>query len=89
MVGLGETKEEVMFTMSEVVDLGVKIFTIGQYLQPTREHLSVDRYVSDDEFEEYKAVGLDLGFDVVESGSLVRSSYHADEQARLSGVFSQ
>jgi len=89
MVGLGETKEEVVFTMSEVVDLGVKIFTIGQYLQPTREHLSVDRYVSDDEFEEYKAVGLDLGFDVVESGSLVRSSYHADEQARLSGVFSQ
>jgi lipoic acid synthetase len=87
MVGLGETKQEVVSTMKEVVDIGVKIFTIGQYLQPTKDHLQVDRYVIDKEFEEYKELGLGMGFDVVESGALVRSSYHADEQARLSGVF--
>ena len=86
MVGLGESKSEVIDTMKEVVDLGVEIFTIGQYLQPTRNHLSVDRYVEDEEFEEYKQLGLDMGFRVVESGALVRSSYHADEQARLAKV---
>ena len=83
MVGLGELKDEVIETMKEVVDLGVEIFTIGQYLQPTIKHLPVDRYVADHEFEDYKQIGLKLGFRVVESGSLVRSSYHADEQARL------
>ena len=83
MVGLGEVKDEVIGTMKEVVDLGVEIFTIGQYLQPTIKHLPVDRYVADHEFEDYKQIGLKLGFRVVESGSLVRSSYHADEQARL------
>lgn len=83
MVGLGETKDEVIQTMREVADLGVKIFTIGQYLQPTRNHLPVVRYVEDDEFLDYKQIGLNFGFRVVESGSLVRSSYHADEQARL------
>lgn len=86
MVGLGESKSEVIDTMKEVVDLGVEIFTIGQYLQPTRNHLSVDRYVEDEEFEDYKQLGLDMGFRVVESGALVRSSYHADEQARLAKV---
>jgi len=83
MVGLGEVKDEVIETMKEVVDLGVEIFTIGQYLQPTIKHLSVDRYVASHEFEDYKQIGLKLGFRVVESGPLVRSSYHADEQARL------
>ncbi len=83
IVGLGEVKDEVIETMKEVVDLGVEIFTIGQYLQPTIKHLPVDRYVADHEFEDYKQIGLKLGFRVVESGSLVRSSYHADEQARL------
>ena len=83
MVGLGEVKDEVIGTMKEVVDLGVEIFTIGQYLQPTIKHLPVDRYVADHEFEDYKQIGLKLGFRVVESGPLVRSSYHADEQARL------
>ncbi len=86
MVGLGETKQEVVSTMKEVVDIGVKIFTIGQYLQPTRNHLPVDRYVEDEEFEDYKQLGLDMGFRVIESGALVRSSYHADEQARLAKV---
>ena len=83
MVGLGESKDDVIDVMSEIVDLGVEIFTIGQYLQPTKDHLSVERYVDDKEFQYYKQRGLELGFKVVESGSLVRSSYHADEQARL------
>ena len=82
MVGLGETKDEVIKTMEQVAALGVSIFTIGQYLQPTSKHLPVDRYVTDDEFLNYKSIGYELGFSVIESGSLVRSSYHADEQAR-------
>ena len=83
MVGLGESKDEVIETMKEIVDLGVDIFTIGQYLQPTKNHLEVKRYVEDEEFFYYKEKGLELGFQVVESGPLVRSSYHADEQAKL------
>ena len=83
MVGLGETQNEVIETMQEVVEAGVEIFTIGQYLQPTKKHLPVARYVENPEFLKYKEEGLRLGFKVVESGPLVRSSYHADEQARL------
>ena len=83
MVGLGESKDDVIDVMSEIVDLGVEIFTIGQYLQPTKDHLSVERYVEDEEFHYYKQRGLELGFKVVECGALVRSYYHADEQARL------
>ena len=83
MVGLGENFDEVVNTMKEIRKFGVSIFTIGQYLQPTKENLPVQRYVSNDEFETYKRIGLYLGFDIVESGPLVRSSYHADEQARL------
>ncbi len=86
MIGLGETQNEIFQTMREVVDLGVEIFTIGQYLQPTKNHLPVDRYVENEEFLKYKEVGLEMGFKVVESGPLVRSSYHADEQARLAKV---
>lgn len=82
MVGLGETPDEVVKTMEQIAGIGVKIFTIGQYLQPTNGHLAVERYVSNDEFSTYKKTGLELGFEVVESGALVRSSYHADEQAR-------
>ena len=83
MVGLGETTEEVLLTMHQVAKLGVKIFTIGQYLQPTKFNLPVDRFVEDSEFELYKKEGKKMGFDIVESGLLVRSSYHADEQALL------
>tara|TARA_X000001036_G_scaffold269626_1_gene250335 strand:+ start:2237 stop:3118 length:882 start_codon:yes stop_codon:yes gene_type:complete len=82
MVGLGETDVEVIQTMEEIADLGVEIFNIGQYLQPTKKHLEVQRFVHPDTFEDYKQKGLELGFKVVESGPLVRSSYHADEQAR-------
>ncbi len=81
MVGLGESKGEVLATMRQVADLGIHIFTIGQYLQPSKDHLMVNRYVDLEEFDEYKRAGLELGFRYVESGPLVRSSYHADEQA--------
>jgi lipoic acid synthetase len=83
MVGLGESDEEVIATMKQVSDLGVKIFTIGQYLQPTKNNLPVERYVDEDTFEFFKDEGIKMGFDVVESGPLVRSSYHAEEQAQI------
>ena len=83
MVGLGETDSEVYETMDEMVDLGISIFNIGQYLQPTKKHIKVNRYVTPDQFNRYKEYGLDIGFKVVESGPLVRSSYMADKQAKL------
>ena len=83
MVGLGETSDEVIRTMEEVYDVGVSIFTIGQYLQPSKDHLKVMSYITKDKFNQYKNIGLEIGFDIVESGPLVRSSYHADEQARV------
>ena len=79
MVGLGEQFDEVVDTMRQVSDLGVKLFTIGQYLQPSQAHLPVDRYVEDQEFDDYKSIGIEMGFEHIKSGSLVRSSYHADE----------
>ena len=79
MVGIGETKEEVFEVMRDVRNSDVDIMTIGQYLQPTKDHLPVDRFVTPDEFAEYKNYGiLELGFRHVESGPLVRSSYHAE-----------
>ena len=83
MVGLGETDQEVFKTMDQISEIGIKIFNIGQYLQPTKKHLPIDRFVHPNQFKEYKEYGLSLGFKVVESGPLVRSSYHADEQADL------
>ena len=80
MVGLGETDDEVLEAMQEAADLGITIFNIGQYLQPTMNHLTVKRFVHPDIFKMYREKGLKLGFRVVESGPLVRSSYHADEQ---------
>ena len=71
MVGLGETAEEVLQTMKEVREIGVEIFTVGQYLQPSKKHLSVERYVSDSEFIYYKNLGIDLGFKVVKSGFFI------------------
>jgi len=82
MVGLGETDAEVLETMYKIADCGIKIFNVGQYLQPTLNHLPVDRFVHPDIFDMYMEKGLEMGFSVVESGPLVRSSYHADEQAR-------
>jgi lipoic acid synthetase len=79
MVGLGETPEEVFETMDDLVEAGVKVLTIGQYLQPSPKHLEVEEYVTPEQFEIYKKEGLKKGFKYVESGPLVRSSYHAEK----------
>jgi lipoic acid synthetase len=78
MLGLGETREEVLRTLTDLRDNGVDVVTIGQYLQPTKKHLPVQRFVHPDEFAEYREVGYGLGLDYVESGPLVRSSYHSE-----------
>jgi lipoic acid synthetase len=78
MLGLGETKEEVVQTMRDLKDSQVDVITIGQYLQPTPKHLPVERFVHPSEFAELREIGYQLGFDYVESGPLVRSSYHSD-----------
>jgi lipoic acid synthetase len=80
MLGLGESREEVLDAMQEIQGRGAGILTLGQYLQPTREHLPVVRFVHPDEFADYKRAGERMGFRHVESGPLVRSSYHAFEQ---------
>lgn len=82
MVGLGETFEEVVEVMRDLVNCGVDILTIGQYLQPSKSHLAVERFYTPREFEEFKRIGLEMGFKWVESGPLVRSSYKADQQVR-------
>jgi len=78
MLGLGEKKEEVIQTMTDLYNNGCDVITIGQYLQPTKKHLAVQRFVHPDEFAEYKEIGYKLGLDYVESGPLVRSSYHSE-----------
>lgn len=81
MVGLGETKEEIFECMHDLREIDVNILTIGQYLQPTKQHLEVFRFVHPDEFSEYHSKGKELGFEFVESAPLVRSSYHAEKHA--------
>lgn len=78
MLGLGETPAEIMDVMAELIKVNVDVLTLGQYLQPTKNHLPVDRFVHPDEFKHYEVEGLKMGFDIVESGPLVRSSYHAE-----------
>lgn len=78
MLGLGETKEEVIQTLKDLQGAGCDVVTIGQYLQPTKKHLPVHRFVHPDEFKEYREIGYELGLDYVESGPLVRSSYHSE-----------
>jgi lipoic acid synthetase len=80
MLGLGETRDEVISAMGEIAAQGTHILTLGQYLQPTPEHLPVQRFLHPDEFAEFKRLGEELGIKHVESGPLVRSSYHAFEQ---------
>jgi lipoic acid synthetase len=82
MVGIGEKTEEVLELMQDLANHGCDILTIGQYLQPTKAHLPVDRYVTLDEFKMYREEGMKMGFKAVESAPLVRSSYHADKHAR-------
>jgi len=79
MLGLREQKEEVVQTMRDLADVGVDVITLGQYLQPTKKHLGVVRFVHPDEFAEYREIGYQLGLDYVESGPLVRSSYHSEK----------
>lgn len=83
MVGLGETKEEIFKAMDDMVDHGLHILTIGQYLQPTKMHLEVDDFISPEVFEMYKEEGLKRGLKYVESGPLVRSSYHAERHVNV------
>jgi lipoyl synthase len=78
MLGLGESMDEVIQTMRDLRDSHVDVITLGQYLQPTKKHLPVIRFVHPDEFSELTAIGYEMGFDYVESGPLVRSSYHSD-----------
>ena len=79
MLGLGETREEVLEAMAELKEAGVQILTLGQYLQPTKVHLPVVEYITPLQFMEYKEIGLEMGFRYVESGPLVRSSYRAEK----------
>ncbi|MBU1704180.1 MAG: lipoyl synthase, partial [Nanoarchaeota archaeon] len=79
MIGLGETKEEIQKTLRELKLAKVDIITIGQYLQPREDLADVDRYYTPEEFAEFKSYAYDLGFKHVESGPLVRSSYHAED----------
>lgn len=83
MVGIGERTEEVIEIMKDLREHGCDIMTIGQYLQPTKDHLPVDRFVTPEEFSMYHEKGMKMGFMVVESGPLVRSSYHADKHADI------
>ncbi len=80
MLGLGETKEEVIQVMTDMRAHNIDMITLGQYLQPSREHLALERYVHPDEFDEFAKIAKELGFVRVASGPMVRSSYHADEQ---------
>ena len=79
MLGLGETKEEVVEAMRDMRAVGVSFLTLGQYLQPTLKHLAVERFVAPEEFEDFKRTGEEMGFLYVASGPLVRSSYRAAE----------
>ncbi|HEC82200.1 MAG TPA: lipoyl synthase [Thermoplasmatales archaeon] len=79
MVGLGETKKQVIKTLQDLRENDVDVLTIGQYLQPTREHAEVKRYYTPKEFDEFKTIAMGMGFKHVESAPLVRSSYHAEQ----------
>ena len=79
MVGLGETEEEVFETMDDARKRGVEVFTIGQYLQPTKKHLKVHSFITPDAFKKFRKAGLEMGFRHLESSPLVRSSYHAEK----------
>lgn len=82
MCGMGETEEEVIQTLRDLRGVGVEIVTLGQYMQPTPRHLAVAEYVHPDQFAKYKEIGLDMGFEYIESGPLVRSSYHAEQHLK-------
>jgi lipoyl synthase len=86
ILGMGETIEEVLVTMRDLRDVDVDILTLGQYLRPSADHIPIDRYVTPAEFAQLREAGMAMGFRHVESGPLVRSSYHAWEQVQAAGV---
>ena len=86
MVGLGETDEEILHTMQDMRAHGIDMLTIGQYLAPSTSHLPVKRYVHPDTFQMFEAQAKAMGFSHAAVGALVRSSYHADQQAQAAGV---
>ena len=79
MLGLGETEHEIIETMHDLREVGVSVLTMGQYLQPTTKHLEVVEFIEPQQFQKLKEIGLEMGFRFVESGPLVRSSYHAEK----------
>lgn len=89
MLGIGERDKEIEQVIADIYEAGVRILTIGQYLQPSAKHQAIDRWVTPEEFDHWKQFSLDLGYEVVESGPLVRSSYHAEEQSAHFGLRSQ
>jgi lipoic acid synthetase len=86
ILGMGETNEEIVAVMKDLRAVDVDILTLGQYLRPSDGHIALDRYVTPDEFRRLYEIGMELGFRHVESGPLVRSSYHAWEQVQAAGV---
>jgi lipoic acid synthetase len=86
ILGMGETNDEVVQVMKDLRAVDVDILTLGQYLRPSDAHIKLDRYVTPEEFRQFRDVGMELGFRHVESGPLVRSSYHAWEQVQAAGV---
>lgn len=81
MLGIGEKEDEIIEVLQDMANVGVDVLTIGQYLQPSKEHAPIDRWVHPDEFKRWKEFALKIGFGVCESGPLIRSSYHAEEQS--------
>lgn len=79
MLGLGESKSEVIETMEDLRSVNTDVLTLGQYLQPTKNHLPVAEFITPEQFKEYKELGMQMGYRYVESGPLVRSSYHAEK----------
>jgi lipoic acid synthetase len=86
ILGMGETMEEIVGVMRDLRDVDVDILTLGQYLRPSDAHIALDRYYTPQEFRKLYEIGMDMGFRHVESGPLVRSSYHAWEQVQAAGV---
>jgi len=86
MLGIGELPEEVEETLKDLVEAGCNMLTIGQYLQPSKKHIKVDRFVSPEEFDDWRKIALETGFFEVASGPFVRSSYHAKELYKKVGV---
>lgn len=81
MLGIGEKEDEIKEVLNDMVNVGVDVLTIGQYLQPSKEHADIDRWVTPDEFQRWKEYAIEIGFGVCESGPMIRSSYHAEEQS--------